>query len=169
METDPPAEKKKFIPVKTPKLTPAAHKKIVEMLKAGNFKGTAAAHARVHVNTLNNWLLRGLDEMDEFGNVTVRAKEPFRRFRMDVDEATAVYEGESVKAIDASGDWKAKAWLLARRFPHWNGKTTIEHTGSGGASLQPAQLFLTIAGTPTTPWIHDDTAGHDTDPGEDEE
>lgn len=152
------------------KFTWVKAKLIIAHLTAGNFQGTAAMAAGVHHNTLANWLKAGLDEYDHEGNVTKPGKEPFRRFRQMVESAMATSEVTLVKSIAETDDWKAKAWVLARRNPQWSGRQTVEHVGSGGAALPAAQINLVIEGISTAPWVHreDDPAAEATDDQENE-
>jgi hypothetical protein len=107
------------------KLTIEAHERIVSLLRAGNFRETAAAAAGIDARTLRNWLKRGAD-----------GEEPFAAFAADLDAAEAQAEARDVATIAkaASDDWKAAAWRLERKSrKHWGVKADLNL--SGGIAL----------------------------------
>jgi len=81
-----------------------------------------------------------------------------------VDEACkraiAEWEGEAAKRIARDADWKAPAWLLARRFPdEYGNKVALDVTVyEASKAKQEAQRLLGL----TTPGDADD-AGDDDD------
>jgi transposase-like protein len=88
------------------KLTPEVHQRIVQYVRAGNFRITAAAAAGISPVTLRDWLRRG-----------ARGEAPFDSFREDVDAAEAQAEARLVTLVAkaAEHDWRAAAWHLERR------------------------------------------------------
>jgi hypothetical protein len=92
-------------------LTPARHKRIVELLKQGHFRETVCAQVGITARTLRNWVARG-EEGDP----------RWSQFARDVREAESNIEVDTVFRINLAGekDWKALAWFLEKRFPrHW--------------------------------------------------
>lgn len=140
------------------KLTPARHKKLVAMMKAGNFMGTAAQACGIHVNTLRIWLTKGRDKLDDQGEVAEEGDPKFRQFAADFDAASAVGEVELVRVVK-KGDWKGAAWILERRHPdRWRGKSSVEMSGPGGKPLETAVapvILISVAGQEPAPWTFD--------------
>lgn len=89
-------------------LTPEVHKRIVAMLRAGNYLETAASAAGITSKTLRIWLRWGK-----------MGREPFRQFATDVDVAVGESQALMVQQVRSWGqrDWRANGWLLERRFP----------------------------------------------------
>lgn len=109
-------------------LNAEVHARIVEMVRAGNFRATALRACGLSKNTIRNWELRG------------EAGEPdYVAFMLDVQEAEAASEVELVAdirharpaVVGVSGPdlWQARLSLLERRFPHrWSARvrTTVD-------------------------------------------
>lgn len=88
--------------------TPAIHRRVVALVRAGNYIETAAAAIGVDAHTLREWMKRG-----------ARGIEPFVEFARDLE--AAIYESEvrDVAAITrgAQTDWRAAQWRLQVRAP----------------------------------------------------
>lgn len=101
------------------KLTDEVTQAIVEILARGGYAETAAVAAGISKATFYEWMGRG----DPAGSKKV--DEPYRVFRLKIEEARA--QGESVRvqqvaAAAADGEWRAAAWMLEREFPdRWGG------------------------------------------------
>ncbi len=91
------------------KLNDEVQRKIVDLVRVGNFLETAAEAAGLERRTVTRWLTRGSEE--ESG--------PFREFREAVEKAQAESESRDVALIAkaAKDDWQAAAWRLERKFP----------------------------------------------------
>ena len=91
------------------KLNDEVQRRIVDLVRVGNFLETAAEAAGVERRTVTRWLTRGSEE--ESG--------PFREFREAVEKAQAESESRDVALIAkaAKDDWQAAAWRLERKFP----------------------------------------------------
>jgi hypothetical protein len=99
----------------TQKFNAKVHATVVQQLKKGAFLTHAAGAARVSRHAVESWIEAG-----------ERGEEPYVQFALDVLAAQAEH-AEKLQAIilkaatsthpKRSGDWKAAAWLLARRFP----------------------------------------------------
>jgi hypothetical protein len=88
--------------------------KIIELIRAGNFKTTAARRAGVHPDTLNEWIRRG----------KAATKGKYFEFSAALEAAEAEAEIKAVAKInDKMDDSSIQAILewLRRRFPElWN-------------------------------------------------
>lgn len=101
---------------------------IVEAVRRGAYRSTAAAAVGVPSSTLAGWIKRGaLDlsmaqEAIEAG-MTVRLSE-FADFVLRLSAAEARYEIDLTALIDAHGlnDWRALAWRLERTRPDRYGR-----------------------------------------------
>jgi hypothetical protein len=99
-------------------LTPEVHEAIVESIRAGSYRSTAAAKAGVHRNRLAEWEGRG-----ESG------EEPYAAFACALQKAEAEAEERLLDEIrnaqpSVTGEgghgpdlWQAKAWIMERRWP----------------------------------------------------
>ncbi len=96
-------------------LTPETQAAIVDALRAGNYRVTAAAAAGVHRNTLINWERRGEE-----------GEEPFASFLCAMQKAEAEAEMElvaeirnaqpAVPEVRGADLWQTRAWMLERRY-----------------------------------------------------
>lgn len=106
------------------------HRVIVESVREGNFRETAAAKAGVSSVTLRNWERAG-----------ARGKEPYVQFATDLDQAEAEAESTMLSSLKAAGlaDWRALAWVLERRGAKrgWAPKNQIELSGSLSVEATP--------------------------------
>ncbi len=94
---------------KPSKFTPEVAEKIVEIVRAGNFRVTAARSVGISEKTLSTWM-RSTDKR-------------YAQLQKDVIEAEAEAEARSVAAIRAYGfdkDPKFLCWWLERKFKRWN-------------------------------------------------
>jgi len=109
-------------------LTAEVQKVILDALRAGNYRSTAAALAGVHRNTIANWF-----------KWAAEGREPYASFMADVEKAEAESEAKLVAevrnaqaaVVGVSGPdlWQARMTLLERRFPHrWSARvrTTVD-------------------------------------------
>lgn len=99
-------------------LTPEVHALVVEAIRKGNYKRTAAQLAGICEKTLYNWEERG-----------AAGEEPFAEFLQAVKSAEAEAETKLLEEIrTAQGSipgeggrgpdlWQSKAWILERRWP----------------------------------------------------
>lgn len=110
------------------KLTREIHEKIVTLVRAGNYRETAAAATGISPVTLREWLRRGAR-----GGGGI-----YRAFAEDVDRAEAESEARDILEITKAGkkDWKALAWRLERRFPkRWGEMAAIDGAGDGNRDV----------------------------------
>ena len=115
-------------------LTPEVQAKIVEAVKAGNYKHVAAAYAGVPRGTFFQWMDRGRRQK------TGRYKD----FYDAITEAEAIAESNNVVtiALASKNDWKASAWLLERsKRTRWGAHISVD----GMRELSDDQLLEIIA------------------------
>jgi len=123
------------------KLNPEVQERICQMVAQGVPLETAARAGGVTYQTLNNWMRRGAE-----------GEAPFASFRAEVEEARAISEANLVAlmrqaAVEGSaGEWRAAAWLLARRWPErWSEKRQLQVSGPEQTSTQMVQgLFAQV-------------------------
>ena len=85
---------------------------ILELVRKGNFKTTAARRSGIHPDTLNEWIKRG----------NVEGKGRFHEFTVALEAADAEAEVNRVEmwtVLQADSPEAIKEYLR-RRFPHWN-------------------------------------------------
>lgn len=112
------------------RIAPAIRKEILDRIRVGTPAGTAAVSCGVNRRTFQRWL--------EFGRRD-DARDPYRTFARQVDEAFAEWQFSKVSEIDvhAAKDWRAGAWMLERLNP----ADFADPNRSGG----PVNVTVTIA------------------------
>jgi hypothetical protein len=118
---------------------------IVKACRLGAFRSEAAAAASVSRTTIHNWEQRGEDaiaaaqEHLEAGEQVTEADvpeadRPFVAFVNALNEAEASNEVSLVGVIRShtGKDWRAAAWLLARKHPERWGVREHPESGAGG-------------------------------------
>lgn len=103
------------------KLTPERHQKIVEILRAGNYRSVAAGYVGVSEQTLNAWMEKGKRGIDLY-----------QRFREDVLKAEHEAEIRNVGHINnaAQKEWRAaKDWLETKHPERWASTKRVELSG----------------------------------------
>jgi hypothetical protein len=99
-------------PGRKTKYTPERIEKILNLLKVGNTRRTAAAVAGVDQTTFLRWITRYAD----FADLVKEAEEA----------AVALHVGNIAQA-GAKGQWQASAWILERRhYQEWGRKDRLE-------------------------------------------
>lgn len=99
------------------KLTDELAAKICQAIRTGATLEGSAAYAGVARQTFFDWLRRGRQ---------ANARNPYKTFVADVEEALAGFEVGAMTRIAKAGDeeWQANAWRLERRFPDKYGRRT---------------------------------------------
>lgn len=109
-------------------LTTELAKRIVDMVRAGNYRATALKACGLSKNVIRNWELAGEE-----------GREPYASFAEELQQAEAESEAELVsevrnakpQVVGVSGPdlWQARLALLERRFPNrWSARvrTTVD-------------------------------------------
>jgi hypothetical protein len=115
------------------KLTADTQTKIVQALRAGNYRKAACQFAGIGESTLYRWLEQG--EADQEANV----ESVYREFLEAVNRTEAEAQVEAVAMIRKAmpEDWRAAAHYLERRYPAlWGRKQAVELTGADSGPLQ---------------------------------
>ena len=99
-------------PGRPDKLTEECAAKIIELVRKGNFKTTAARAAGIHPDTLDNWIKRGKEE----------GEGKYFLFFTALEKADAQAEIDGVAKWTKHQDNSPEAIkeFLRRRFQHWN-------------------------------------------------
>lgn len=112
------------------KLTATLQTRIVDAVRAGATREQAAAAAGIGKRTLQRWLAQGEGD---------RPAPRFLGFAAAIRTAEAAMVVDAVQGIQQAaqaGDWRARAWLLERRFPaQWGRRSAHELSGPRGEPL----------------------------------
>ena len=122
---------------------------ISQALSLGHHPNFAAAGAGINYDTLARWLKKGkgdFDRLEAFGikGIPLRDEDYSLFFELYVRVQQALFESQDapLKAINLaakSGDWRAAAHFLERRFPkQWGRKleSKVENTGSAPITMR---------------------------------
>ena len=121
-------------PGRPTKFTPEVQQRILDALKGGNYRETAAQYAGIGLETFYGWMARG------------RAGEPgFREFAEAVEQAIAQAEIRDVLLIGeaAKKDWRAAAWRRERITPQRFGQRLNLGASAGEG---PVEFTLKVGG-----------------------
>jgi PHD/YefM family antitoxin component YafN of YafNO toxin-antitoxin module len=117
------------------KLTPERLEKILESLREGNYRDTAAEGAGIAYNTFREWEKKG----------GVEEKGKFHDFYESVKRAEAEGEQLHIRRINKAGEegaWQADAWMLERKDPKkWGRKDATKLELSGEVKTINAEQF----------------------------
>jgi transposase len=88
--------------------SPERRERILELLRAGNYREPACTAAGVPRRTFYNWLVRG-----------ATGEEPYATFAREVAAAESAAEISALGNVRSAAekDWKADAWYLGRKHP----------------------------------------------------
>jgi hypothetical protein len=92
-------------------LTPDKQEKILQAIRAGNYRSAASKFAGVDWGCMRNWIRKGN-----------KGEEPYAAFVAAVKEAEGQAEASLVASIKKASQehWTAAAWLLERKHaPKW--------------------------------------------------
>lgn len=114
------------------KFTPAVREKIVQALRGGAHRSTAAQFGGVSHTTLRNWML--LAESPDAPPEYVEFAEEVQKAEADAE----IIRLARLNKAGADGSWQADAWWLERKNPEKWGKkdrTQMEITGADGGPI----------------------------------
>ena len=104
--------------------TVLAHQ-VCDLIAKGVPFGAAASGNGIHVSTLHRWR----NEREEFAEM--------------IDQAIGVSEARLITEISTSEDWRAKAWVLERRFPeNWSKREKMDLNVSKSEGLEEIKLMM---------------------------
>jgi transposase-like protein len=109
--------KRRTRPVRKSYLTPEVHKKVVDAIRAGNYRSVAARYAGIDPNTLDNWIRKG-----QTGDRRSSITDACVALVKDIEEAEAASEVAAVLHWRSAmpKDWKAaEKWLAVRQPERW--------------------------------------------------
>lgn len=100
------------------KLTPEIQRRIVALLRAGNFVDITAQAVGITKETFYQWMKRGAR--------SGASDAPYAAFAEEVTAAQAQAESRAVAVIAKAAEhhWQAAAWYLERRAPARWGRTS---------------------------------------------
>lgn len=95
------------------KLTEKLKTELLDLIRQGNYLHTACACVGVDYRTVREWIRRGTNDHSR------KNSGEFAVFAQEYSKARAEAETHLVGIVrnDSDKDWKAAAWLLARRNP----------------------------------------------------
>lgn len=117
------------------KLTPERLEKILESLREGNYRDTAAEGAGISYDSFRNWEKRG----------AIEKKGKYFVFFESIKKAEAEGEQLHIRRINKAGEegaWQADAWMLERKDPKkWGRKDATKLELSGEVKTINAEQF----------------------------
>lgn len=114
-------------------LTDERREKILQLIRAGNYRETACAAVGIDSRTMRIWLKRG-----------AKGEKPYASFCAAMEEAEASAEARHVLTLTSASkeDWRAAAWILSRKYSdRWGERVKIDQDKSKG----DAQLNVPVA------------------------
>lgn len=121
-------------------LTPETSARILALLRAGNYRETAARGAGVHPTTLTRWLRRGRDESEGL----------YRDFRLAALEAEQHGEIAMLEVVVAAArtDAANARWYLERKHSCRWGKDTLQLRALEKDLAELRKQVTEVLGTP---------------------
>ena len=118
-------EKTKPTRTRTGKYTTILAHQICDLIAKGVPLSAAASGSGINRSTLHRWR----KEKEEFAEM--------------IDQAIGVSEARLITDITISEDWKAKAWILERRFPErWSKRDKIDLNVSKSEGLDEIKMMM---------------------------
>jgi len=116
------------------KLDQERTKKIIDLIRAGNYSETAAKASGISPATFYNWMAEGRAAQQKKGKLNAREKSCIE-FLEAIEKARAEAEARAVAIINKAamdGTWQAAAWYLERTAGERYGRTqkieaSVEH------------------------------------------
>lgn len=114
------------------KLTPALQKKIVGLIRDGNFAAQAAAACGISESTYYNWTRAGraAEAKQQEGLKLTASEKSFLQFLQSIRVAEAQAEADAVQIVQAAartGTYQAAQWFLERKHgSRWAKKNELQ-------------------------------------------
>lgn len=125
-------------------LTPEVQAKILEAIRAGNYKATACALAGVHRDSLLYWEQRAEQNEEPYASFI----EAFRQAEAEAESTLLAEIKNAQPAIPGEGGrgadvWTSRAWIMERRWPkRWASRVRTAVTEELGALLDRLEKKL---------------------------
>lgn len=106
------------------KCTPEITKRILDLIKGGNYRNVACAAAGIDSRVLREWLMRG-----------AKGEQPYANFSAEMDIAEAQGEARHVLTITSASkaDWRAAAFILKTKYrKNWHEEREVEVVNPSG-------------------------------------
>ena len=118
-------EKTKSTRTRTGKYTTVLAHQICDLIAKGVPLSAAASGSGINKSTLHRWR----NEKEDFAEM--------------IDQAIGVSESRLITEISTNEDWRAKAWILERRFPErWSKREQIDMNVSKSEGLEEIKLMM---------------------------
>ena len=116
------------------KFTPHTRQKLLEALRAGNYRETACQYAGISHQTLRNWILKAEqpDAPDEY----IEFVEAIKKAEADAE----VTDIALIRQAAQGGTWQAAAWIRERKNPERWGRREQQQVELSGPDGGPVQL-----------------------------
>lgn len=126
------------------KFTPDTTDKILQALRAGNYRETACRYAGISYATLRKWMLKAEEpdapaEYVEFVAAIEKAEADAEVADLALIRRAASDQRDDDGNITARGSWQAAAWIRERKNPERWGRreaTKVELSGPDGGPVQ---------------------------------
>lgn len=128
-------------------LTAEKASKLLLTLEAGSFQSVALRFADVSPALFMQWMRNGGSMRYKGAKERSEAIEPYRTFSMMADVVEGLPEIMALSSVQASGDWRAQAWFLERRYrQRWgNDKAQVGvNVGAGGIAGGGSAVVIMI-------------------------
>lgn len=110
---------------RTGKYTTILAHQICDLISKGVPFAAAASGSGIHISTLHRWR----KEREEFCEM--------------IDQAVGVSEARLITEISVNEDWRAKAWVLERRFPdRWGKRDKVDLNVSKSEGLDEIKMMM---------------------------
>ena len=118
-------KKTKSTRTRTGKYTTVLAHQVCDLIAKGVPFNAAASGSGIHVSTIHRWR----KERQDFAEM--------------IDQAIGVSEARLITEISTNEDWRAKAWILERRFPeNWSKRDKIDLNVTKSEGLEEIKMMI---------------------------